>query len=125
VVKKGVLIDPDTLIHDSPEMLAQRQLNGYNARNLEAFLEPYSDSVELYNFPNERFAKGKEAMRQIYGEMFQRTPDLHCELVHRMVLGKTVIDQERVTGFGERVVEAIAIYEVEEAKIARVYFVRK
>lgn len=126
VVHQGHLIDPDTLLQDTPEALAQRQLNAYNARNLEAFLEPYSDSVELYNFPNDMWAKGKARMREVYGGMFERTPELHCELKNRMVLGNTVIDEERVTGFPNgRVIEAIAIYKVEEGRIARVYFVRK
>jgi hypothetical protein len=58
--------------------------------------------------------------------MFERTPDLHCELVNRIVLGNTVIDQERVTGFpGGNVIEAVAIYKVENGKIAKVYFIRK
>ncbi len=126
VVHQGQLVDPDTLLQDTPEILAQRQLNGYNARDLEAFLEPYSDSIELYNFPDDRWGKGKAQMREIYGGMFERTPELHCELVNRMVLGNTVIDQERVTGFGEgRVIEAIAIYKIVDGKIAQVYFVRK
>lgn len=126
VVHQGQLIDPDTILQDTPEALAQRQLNAYNARNLEAFLEPYSDSIELYNFPNDRWAKGKARMREVYGGMFENTPDLHCELKNRMVMGNTVIDQERVTGFGNgRIIEAIAIYKIEKGKIARVYFVRK
>jgi len=33
----------------TPEQLAQAQLDAYNARDIEAFLIPYSDSVELYN----------------------------------------------------------------------------
>ncbi len=126
VVHQGHLIDPDTLLRDTPEAFAQRQLNAYNARDLEAFLEPYSDSVELYNFPNDMWAKGKTRMREVYGGMFERTPELHCELKNRMVLGNTVIDEERVTGFPNgRVIEAIAIYKIEEGRIARVYFVRK
>lgn len=126
VIHQGHIIDPDTLLMDSPEALAQRQLNAYNARNIEAFLEPYSDSVELYNFPNDMWAKGKARMREVYAGMFERTPDLHCELKSRIVLGNTVIDEERVTGFPDgRIIEAVAVYKIEEGKIARVYFIRK
>jgi len=110
----------------TPEMLAQQQLNAYNARNIEAFLEPYSEDVAIYNFPNELIYKGKERMRTNYANMFENTPELHCELVNRMILGNTVIDQERVTGFpGGQVIEAIAIYKIEKGKIAKVYFLRK
>ena len=41
-----------------PEKLVQQQLIAYNARNIEAFLEPYSDEVELYMFPNQLLGKG-------------------------------------------------------------------
>ncbi len=45
-------------------MLVQKQVNGYNARNIDAFLEPYSEEIELYMFPNQLISKGKEAMRK-------------------------------------------------------------
>lgn len=54
------------MIKETPLALVQRQLNAYNARNLEAFLEPYSDDVELYQFPDKLISKGKEDMRKGY-----------------------------------------------------------
>ena len=116
----------DTASTVSPESLAQQQLDAYNARDIDAFLKPYSEEVEIYNFPDQLMYTGKATMRQNYAQMFDNTPDLHCELVKRIVLGNTVIDQERVTGFGPgRVVEAVAIYKVEGDRIAKVYFVQK
>lgn len=107
-----------------PEKLAQEQLDAYNARDIEAFLKPYSKDVEVYTFPNQLNYKGLDKMRERYGKMFANTPDLHCELVKRMVMGNTVIDQEKVTGFpGRDFLEAIAIYKIEDGKIAKVYFV--
>lgn len=124
VIKAGNLLHPDSILLPTPEQLAQQQLNGYNARNIEAFVAPYSEDVELYNFPDQLIGKGKEQMRENYSGMFERVPDLHCELVNRTVLGNTVIDQERVTGFpGGRVIQAIAIYKIVDHKIAKVYFI--
>lgn len=64
----------------TPEILAQKQLNGYNARDIEAFLEPYADDVEIYTFPNTLRMKGKDEMRKSYDTYFQKTPNLHCEI---------------------------------------------
>lgn len=126
VIKDGELIDLKTLRDNSPEALAQRQLNAYNARDIEAFLEPYSEDVEIYNFPNELIHKGKEEMRLRYTSLFESVPDLHCELVNRIVLGNMVMDQERVSGFPNgRIIKAVAIYKVENGKINKVYFVRE
>lgn len=123
IINKGVIFNPDELIKDTPEDLAQRQLNAYNFRNIEAFLEPYADDVEVYSFPNTLQFKGKDAMRKGYTSMFENTPNLHCELVNRMVQGNTVIDQERVQ-FGDKVLEAIAVYHIENGKINKVYFIQ-
>jgi hypothetical protein len=123
VINKGVVINPEELLKDTPEDLAQRQLNAYNLRDIEAFLEPYADDVEIYTFPEKLIAKGKAEMRNMYTPMFENTPNLHCELVNRIVQGNTVIDQENVQ-VGNNMVEAIAVYHIEEGKIKKVYFIQ-
>lgn len=123
VINNGVVLNPNEILTDSPADLAQRQLNAYNFRNIDAFLEPYAEDVEVYTFPNTLQFKGKEAMRNGYTSMFENTPNLHCELVNRIVQGNVVIDQERVQ-FGNRILEAIAIYHIENGKIKKVYFIQ-
>lgn len=108
------------------EKLAQEQLEAYNKRDIEAFVRPYSENVKIFNFPSELMYEGREKMYDLYGRMFARTPDLHCKLVNRMVMGNTVIDQEEVTiSKNEPPMRAIAIYKIKDGKIAEVYFVRE
>jgi hypothetical protein len=108
-----------------PEQLAQQQLDAYNKRNIEAFLVPYSDSVEVYIFPNQLQYKGKENMRSQYKPMFERLTDLNCKLVNRMVMGNTVIDHEWVIfDKNQPGVSAIAIYTIQNNKIQKVHFIR-
>ncbi len=116
------MIQPDSLLKETPLALAQRQLNAYNGHDLEAFLEPYAEDVEIYQFPNTLQMKGKEAMRKAY-QFITKTPGLHCELQKRIVQGNIVIDHERVRGFGGPPAEAVAIYHIEKGKIKKVYFV--
>ncbi|RTE55461.1 amidohydrolase [Arenibacter aquaticus] len=123
VINNGTVFNPDEILPDSPSHLAQRQLNGYNLRNIDAFLEPYADDVEVYTYPDKLRYKGKEIMRDRYSKMFQNTPNLHCELVARIAKGNIVIDQERVQ-FGNRIKEAVAIYHIENNKIKKVYFIK-
>ena len=123
VINKGNLIRPDTLIKETPLALVQRQLNAYNARDLEAFLEPYADDVELYDYKTGKLlGKGKESMRKDYA-FFKQVPELHCEIKARIVQGNVIIDKEYVTGFGGPAVEATAIYHIENNKIRKVYFI--
>ena len=125
IINRGFVATPEQLIPNSPEILAQKQLNAYNALDVEAFLEPYADDIELYDLPEKLISKGKEAMRKQYGDMFSKAPLLHCELVNRMVLGNTVIDHERITFRADREpIQAVAIYKIENGKIRKVYFTR-
>ena len=123
VINNGLVLEPDSIMKETPSALAQRQLNAYNLRNIDAFLEPYADDVEVYNYPNDLRFKGKETMRKGYSKIFDNTPNLHCELLGRIVQGNIVIDKEKVR-FGDKVMEAIAIYHVENDKIKKVYFIQ-
>lgn len=123
VINRGVVFNPADLINETPGALAQRQLNAYNIRNIDAFLEPYADDVEIYNYPDKLISKGKEQMRANYSKRFESTPNLHCELLGRIVQGNIVIDKERVQ-FATEIVEATVMYHIENNKIKKVYFIR-
>ncbi len=122
VILNGNAYRPEDLIKDTPETLVQRQLNAYNARDIEAFLEPYAEDVEIYTYPDRPEYKGKETMRKQYADMFQKVPNLHCELKARIVQGNIVIDKEKVQ-FGKQYIEASAMYQIENGKIKKVIFI--
>jgi len=125
VIRNGVIQDVDTIVPVTPAALAQQQLNAYNAQDIEAFLAPYSDSVKVFNFPDQLQYTGIDNMRNGYANFFKETPNLHCEVTERIVLGNTVIDREIVTGFSDGwVLEAIAIYKIWDNKIQEIYFIR-
>ena len=108
----------------TPTELADLQLKGYNERNIELFLQAYSDSVKVYNFPNKFLYKGKETMRQNYAGMFTNLTDLHCTIKSRVVIGNTVLYEEQVViRKGQPELHAVAIYKVAHNKIQEVYFI--
>jgi len=121
VINRGDAVNPDTLVHITPDALVQQQLNAYNAHNLEAFLDTYADDVELYDFPGKLVCKGKDQMRKIYG-FLNNSPDLHCQVKSRIIQGGTVIYKEVVTGVSG-LGESTAIYQTENGKIKKVYFI--
>ena len=125
VIHRGIQIQPKELLAPTPAVLAQEQLNGYNARNIEAFLAPYSDSTTIYDQASGKLLmQGKEQMRQRYTGIFEKATELHCQLVNRIVMGNTVIDHERITGMGEKPFEAVAVYTIANGKIVKVSFIR-
>ncbi|NRA93801.1 MAG: nuclear transport factor 2 family protein [Psychroserpens sp.] len=117
----------DTKTSENPESsveaIVQRNLDAYNARDIDAFMADYADDVKLYAYPNTLRTEGKEAMRKSYKEWFDRTPDLNAFIKNRIVYGNKVIDEEQVTANGQ-IFNAVAIYEVENGKIVKVTFMQ-
>lgn len=111
------------VFEQSAEAIVQNQLNAYNDRNLDAFLNSYSQDVQVFNFPDELRFKGRANMREQYADFFRNTPDLHCEIKNRIVIGNKIIDEEYINANGTNF-SAVAIYEIENGKIAKVTFLR-
>lgn len=108
-----------------PEAVVQRQLEAYNAKDIDALMATFADDVEAFEYPNTLLFSGIEKMRQRLAGRLQE-PNLHAQLLNRIVMGNLVIDHEIVTrtfpeGAGQ--LETIVIYEVRDGKIAKNWFV--
>ena len=124
VINRGVVLDPDSILKPTPEELADQQLLAYNAHNLEAFLAPYAEDVEIYDLEtNTLKVKGKDAMRKQYS-FLSTVKTLYCNLLNRIVQGNIVVDHEEIWGEGGRKFYGLAIYEIKGDKIVRVWFPR-
>ena len=124
VVKGGVALDPATILAPSPETVVQRQVEAYNARDIEAFLSFYAEDVVVRRLPSGEVAwDSKEAMRPRYAKRFAENPELFCTITQRIVHGDWVVDHELVTGVKDRPrVRAVATYEVKNGLIQNVWF---
>ena len=106
-----------------PEDPVQRQLDAYNAHNLERFLAEYTDDVHVFRPPAiEPVLSGKGAFGAHYAKNRFSLPDLHARLVNRMVSGDIVVDHEEITGLSDGNVTAVAVYKVVDGQIQTVWF---
>ena len=100
------------------------QLKGYNNRDIDTFAKAFSDTVKVYRQPGVLTYQGIDELRKRYGQMFANTPDLHCEIVNRIVAGNVVIDHEKVRRTkGKPRTDAIAVYRILHDKIIEVTFI--
>jgi hypothetical protein len=107
----------------NPELPVQRQVAAYNAHDLEHFVAQYADDVQVFRPPStEPVLSGKAAFAAHYANKRFNLPNLHAEVVKRIIAGNKVVDHERITGLEPGVVEAIAVYEVQGGLIQRVWF---
>jgi hypothetical protein len=131
VIRSGRFLSPAELLCETPAETVQRQINAYNARNLDAFLEAYADDSEL-TLGQENAAENpavnlikSRLVHESYAQMFREAPKLHCQVLQRKVDGTTIIDRQRVTGLkDDKVIERTATYEVRNGKIQSVHLVQ-
>jgi hypothetical protein len=108
-----------------PEAVVQRQLDAYNARDIEALVATYAEDAQQFEHPSKLLASGAAQLRERFAVRFEE-PNLHATLVRRIVMGQVVIDQEKVTRTfpeGAGTIELIAIYEVKKGRIAKAWFI--
>jgi hypothetical protein len=107
-----------------PASIVQRQLDAYNARDIDALMATYADDVQHFEFPSTLVANGAKQVRDRLAARLQE-PNLHARLLGRTAMSNLVIDHEIVTrDFPEGIgtVELIAMYEVQDGKIVRAWF---
>jgi hypothetical protein len=107
-----------------PAAVVQRQLDAYNAKDMQAFLATYASQAEQFFLHGERFAHGHEEIRERMQARFAE-PDLHARLLSRLAMGHIVIDLEQITrNFpeGRGVVEMVCVYEVIDGLIVKASF---
>ena len=107
------------------------QLSAYNARDLEAFIACYSVDCPIDDGAGARLMSGHAEMRTRYRALFDGSPNLHCDIVHRTRIGSYVIDEEaisgRLPGVNPELRRAVVIYRVDTASglIAHVRMLRE
>lgn len=103
--------------------IAQKQLEDYNKKNLDDFLSAYTDDVQVFQFPDSLLYTGIDKMREAYKNFFERSPNVICRLINRIVNGRYVIDFESISNHYSGIdFEAVAIYEITNGKIRKVWF---
>lgn len=106
---------------NDPRAVVQRQLDAYNARDIDALLATYADDAQLFEHPAKLLASGAAQLRERFTARFQE-PNLHAQLVGRVVMGSVVLDHEIVTRTfpeGPGTLQVMMIYEVKKGRIAK------
>jgi hypothetical protein len=109
----------------SPVAVVQRQLEGYNAHNVEAFVQPYAEDAVLHLItdPDTVALHGREGIRRTYAFLKQVPREFRVEVVKRIASGPFVVDQERVYGAPTApAFDPVVIYEVRGGLIRNVWF---
>lgn len=109
---------------DEYSAIVQRQLDAYNNKDIDAWLNTYAKDAKQLSLQGECLATGHEEMRRRMVVRFEE-PDLHARLLNRVVMENVVVDHEVVTrnfpeGKGE--MEMLCVYQIENGLISTASF---
>lgn len=76
----------------------QHQVKAFNNRNIDAFLKAFASDVKAENGSGEEMMSGLDEFRAFYENLFNNSPDLHCDIINRTKVGDWVIDEEKLEG---------------------------
>lgn len=108
----------------SATQIVQRQLDAYNAQDLDALCACFAADCILSELNGAITQQGAASIRERYQTLFASFPENHAVLVNRVAVGNVVIDHEDITRSANERINAAAIYTVKDGLIARVDFVR-
>ena len=98
--------------------VVDRVLAALNARDIDAFVACYAEDATIEDGFDRVAARGRDALRERYGDTFGRYPEIRVEAIRRTDVGNFVVQEEAVTGRAghER---HVAVYLIADGLIAR------
>ena len=104
----------------------ERQVDAYNRRDLDAFLDCYAPETEIEDAVGGTLMRGRAAMRGAYEDLFRESPALHVEIRTRIGIGDYVIDEEIVSGRrgSAEDVRVVVVYHLAAGLIDHVRMIR-
>lgn len=110
----------------NPADVVQKQLDSYNAHDIEAFSSCFAHDVVLGALNGAVTNVGVGSVRERYDALFTHFPQNHATLLHRVVVGNVVIDHEEIRRKPDAEPFRVAmIYTIEHGLIARADVLRE
>jgi hypothetical protein len=111
---------------DSAASVVRRQFDTYNAHEIDAYMACFAHTIEMRTFPDDALLlKGHDQVRAFYTTKRFNIPSLRAELLGQLVFGDFVIYHEKLIGLDPGTAPvAIAIHEVKNGLIQRMWFIR-
>ncbi len=101
-----------------------KQIAAYNAQDLDAFLDCYTDDIKVYMLQSNQLLT--DAIRQLSETMktsFESNPNSKSIILETLTQGNLIIQKEEIQGHMEnKTIKSISIYELTENKISKLWF---
>ena len=107
--------------------IVDKQLEGFNEKNIEKISECYSDDIQGYMLDTgDVLNKGKEQLLDAMKQGFESKPVARTEILNQIVQKDLVVNHEVIYNYVEgKIVRVVTLYEVKDNKITRVWFTNR
>jgi hypothetical protein len=106
----------------SPLEVVNKRMAAYNQHDIEALLALYSDTIQIYTYPDKQLASGKAHLQSIFEPMFTEG-NVAVKIHQQIEKDSYVLNQETVIDSGKKT-DYVSIYKVVDGLITEVRFVR-
>lgn len=109
------------------EEIVDLQLKAYNEGDYEAFAACYDLNILSYDFDTSAPIPHLCGIHFFnhYRKKFSENPNLHCQVIQRIVHDNLVVDKEIVSNFQSRTQNELVIYQVDQGLISKMWFSQK
>ena len=104
--------------------IVDKQLNAFNEKDIDKFLECYSDEIHVSILETgDVLTTGMDQLKKSMEQSFKSKPKSETLLIERIKQKDLVINLEKILNYIEgKVVNVVSIYEVKDKKITRLWF---
>lgn len=104
--------------------VVDKQLEAYNKAEFSEFSACYDSNIKSYDFETNDLIPEMcgNYFFKYYKEKFQSNPELHCEVIDRVVHYNLVVDKERIYSFQGGNHQEMVIYQVQDNLIKKMWF---
>jgi hypothetical protein len=91
----------------------ERVVDAFNLRDVDLFVTCFAESIVVEDGEGNLLMNGCGEVRDSYGAMFEKSPNLHLTSSSRVRVGSYVVDEQRVTGLAAHEVHGVGIYRLD------------
>ncbi|MFT5941359.1 MAG: hypothetical protein ACI9AV_000092 [Sediminicola sp.] len=101
----------------SPEIVVQKLIEAFNSRDVDGFLDTFSEEAKVYGYGGLFLYEGREMLKKKFSAYFETTPDLKYIIKEKIVMDNTVHHEAFITANNKTILTTYH-YTVVNGKIA-------
>lgn len=120
----GVGFADTAATEETPASVVEAQLLAYNEGDVDAFVDQFAEDAVVWTLgATDEQIRGREEIRETYGQLFEVNPSMRFETRDWLTVGNTVAVHEVMFLDDERFSDSLSVYQVQDGLITHLWLV--